>query len=635
MTNYKEIAKKYLSLDLNPISITQGTKNPDKGFTQFTKEKTTEEKINVFDFKAIAISTGYISKNLEVIDLDIYKSKDKKSFIKDFKSRLPKKLLKKLVIQKTSSGGYHLMYRCLNISASKHLARNADGQAIIETRGEGGYVIVSPSYGYEIVQGSLENIPYITEEERFELFLESQKLDQCIIKDTKKRFSKSELIAFNKFPTYNNDPQIAIELLEKHGWKKLNREDPQWISFTRPNTKSGDNHAGYHKEGLFLNVFSTSQSTFETGRPYNNHAIYAELEHEGNYPKAYAKLYEMGYGVDIEELPEEESEKKEWKSDVETLSFLSDELEENKYLDQARLNNIPQGLTWGFRELDKYFRAKPNSLNMGIGYDNIGKSIFTLTMAQSTNILHGWRWGMMMPENRNQLNRRRLIEVETGRDITYFKDKPDLLKKYIDRSRDNFKIIANKKHYTVKEVIEIGRKLYEIYGINALLVDPYNFFKVTSPNSHAHNNEILSELRVFTEKYCSVYLIGHPGTQASRQPNNNEGFKKAPSKYDVQGGADFPYRVDDFFIMHRIINHPERSVRTQMQIKMEKIKERETGGNVHVDGDYTALTYETREGFRGYFDENGDNPMYRAKVAKLDVSKELVQIKKMKPEDVF
>ena len=72
-----------------------------------------------------------------------------------------------------------------------------------------------------------------------------------------------------------------------------------------------------------------------------------------------------------------------------------------------------------------------------------------------------------------------------------------------------------------------------------------------------------------------------------------------------------------------------------MMIRVEKVKEKETGGQLHVKDDYSYLSYETRHGFLGYWDENGDNPMYRAKMAKLNISEELVQNKKMKPEDVF
>jgi hypothetical protein len=155
----------------------------------------------------------------------------------------------------------------------------------------------------------------------------------------------------------------------------------------------------------------------------------------------------------------------------------------------------------------------------------------------------------------------------------------------------------------------MGKRLFEYYGVNALLVDPYNFFKVAGKDGYSYNNEILSELRVFAENYCSVYMMTHPNSDSPRKSKDADGFLKAPSSYDIQGGADFPYRVDDFFVLHRIKNHPEQDIRNTMQVIVHKVKERETGGKEHPKDRYTALTWMDIDGFSGYFDEAGDNPM--------------------------
>jgi hypothetical protein len=56
-----------------------------------------------------------------------------------------------------------------------------------------------------------------------------------------------------------------------------------------------------------------------------------------------------------------------------------------------------------------------------------------------------------------------------------------------------------------------------------------------------------------------------------------------------------------------------------MQFIMEKVKEYETGGSVHDRGDYTSLMWDTRDGFTGYWDSNGDNPMYKILQAKRNI----------------
>jgi len=437
---------------------------------------------------------------------------------------------------------------------------------------------------------------------------------------------------FDKFPEYNNDPAIGIEILEKHGWTVWN-EDSDWINLTRPNKTEGIS-AGYHKEGKFIYVFTSSQDTFDEEKPYNNHAIFAELECDGRYDMAYAKLYELGYGLEDAKEPKKlkvEEDAEDWDEQLDTLSFLSDDIEENSYLDQARKGEVSLGLSTGFRDVDEYFRIKPNSLNIGLGYDGVGKSVFMLTIAAATHVLHDWKWGMVMPENRTAMSRRRLIETLSGKSIGSFKDSPLLFDKYKQDSRAAFHIISNKKHYSIRDVIEMGKRLYEVEGIDALLIDPYNFFKVDG-NSYSHNNEILSELRVFAEEYCAVYIMAHPSSSSPRTNIDEYGYLMPPSKYSIQGGADFPYRVDDFFVVHRVVNHTDNEVKRTMQFIVEKVKETETGGKRHDKDDYTSLIFETRDGFLGYFDTNGDNPMYAAIKSRRGIR---AQMNTATPEEAF
>ena len=628
MTDGQKVAKEYLSFGLNPVPVSEN-KEPlrEKHSTVPITEKETED----FDFDNIGISTGSISGGLEAIDFDLKNAENPEKIMKSFKSKVSLSLLKKLVIQTTMSGGYHMVYRCEDVSSSRKLAKNSEGKAIIETRGEGGYIKCYPSNGYELIQGSFEHIPIITPEERLQLFVSAKMLNSLLVKEANKKRSKEESEYIKKFPEYNDDIEIGLKLLKDNGWT-IHSEDSVWINFSRPDSKSKDLHGGYHKEGRFFFCFSTAQDNFETEKPYNNHAIFAELECGGNYKKAYAILYEEGYGDGENKIKsDKEVEDEDWEEKLENLTFLSDDIEENSYLEQARANEIQQGLITGWSSLDEYFRFKDHSFNMGLGYDGVGKSVAALSLAMASNVLHDWKWGMIMPENRTAMSRRRLIEIKSGKTIDDFKDSPDLFDRHLKEIREDFKIISNKRHYSILDVIEMGKRLYEYYGINALLIDPYNFFKVDG-NGYTHNNEILSQLRVFAEQYCSVYVMAHPASNAPRTNKDSGGFLKAPSRYDIQGGADFPYRVDDFFIMHRIVNHPDKDVRRTLQFIVEKVKEEETGGKRHDAGEWTELVWERRDGFLGYWDENGDNPMYNSMISKLGVR---AQSKRISAEEAF
>ena len=69
-----------------------------------------------------------------------------------------------------------------------------------------------------------------------------------------------------------------------------------------------------------------------------------------------------------------------------------------------------------------------------------------------------------------------------------------------------------------------------------------------------------------------------------------------------------------------------------MQFIVEKVKEEETGGKRHDSGEWTELIWENRDGFLGYWDDKGNNPMYKAEMAKLGVR---AQLKRMSAEEAF
>ena len=70
----------------------------------------------------------------------------------------------------------------------------------------------------------------------------------------------------------------------------------------------------------------------------------------------------------------------------------------------------------------------------------------------------------------------------------------------------------------------------------------------------------------------------------------------------------------------------------KQQFIMEKVKETETGGKRHDLDDYSSLIWETRDGFLGYWDSFGDNPMYTALKSRQGIKSSVTGIS---PEEAF
>ena len=146
----------------------------------------------------LGIIAGKVSGGLEVVDVDC-KYDLTGSLWDELKTLLQDNLgdtFNSLVIAQTKSGGYHIYYRCEEIEGnlklanrpttekereatyqekisagktedvSKRASQNDKTRVLIETRGEGGYVVAPPSEGYKFIQGEEWGIPRITPQER-------------------------------------------------------------------------------------------------------------------------------------------------------------------------------------------------------------------------------------------------------------------------------------------------------------------------------------------------------------------------------------------------------------------------------------------------------------------------------------
>jgi len=253
----------------------------------------------------IGIVAGKVSGNLEVIDFD-----DPAAF-ECWKTLVAElvgaDLLKMLVIVGTPTGGVHVYYRCSDgVEGNQKLAQRKDSngklRVLIETRGEGGYVVAPGSpegchplrKPYELLQGNLAQLPTITSEERELLLNAARALNEYI---EPKRLISGNLDASGNRPgdDFNARASWVVNILEPHGWTKAAGRG-QVTFWKRPNKKQGisatTNFAG---SDLFYN-FSTNGHPFKAETAYTKFAAYTFLNHDGDFSAAAADLAEKGYG---------------------------------------------------------------------------------------------------------------------------------------------------------------------------------------------------------------------------------------------------------------------------------------------------------------------------------------------------
>lgn len=268
------------------------------------KDKQTEEDvIKLFSRQVdgLAIMTG---NGIECIDIDTkhdptgnIKETYKDELFWGFDMYIPENV----VIVKTKSGGWHIIYKAPIIGPNQKLTMlEGSPEAVIETRGEGGLIFAAPTPGYQVKQGSYTAIPEIPQQVR-EAFINaalaiSVRPTAEPPKSALPAPAKAESYAVDGVPPWQayDDATKVGDVLERHGWKMVNQRG-NYARYSRPNSKSGDVHGSVLLDKNIFHPFTTA-TEFDSGKNYGPYAVTTVLEHGGNWSASAKALLAQGYG---------------------------------------------------------------------------------------------------------------------------------------------------------------------------------------------------------------------------------------------------------------------------------------------------------------------------------------------------
>lgn len=244
----------------------------------------------------LGIVCGRVSGGLEVIDVDT-KHDTTGTLWEEFSRLLEDNLpetYKELVIAQTKSGGYHIYYRCETIEGNKKLANKLNREVLIETRGQGGYVIAPPTANYTYLQGEPTNIPRISKEERDLIIKIARHFNELQEPEkTKISFNTITTEDNNPFKAYNKSGNI-LDLLQSKNWS-VEGQKGELIHIKRPGGTDSKTSGNFHTGLRTLRIFSTS-TEFDSERAYSPSDVFIMLECNGDKKLAYRRLLELGYG---------------------------------------------------------------------------------------------------------------------------------------------------------------------------------------------------------------------------------------------------------------------------------------------------------------------------------------------------
>lgn len=623
------------------------------------------DKHDLSNCLGVGLVCGVLSGGLEVIDVDSKYDLTGRLF-EDYKRKVhavDNTLLGKLLVQKTRSNGYHLIYRCSEISGNLKLANrhttdeeknktyqetyaaalldpknksddtakakadkariNDKVRVLLETRGEGGYIMCFPSQGYSILNRDFYSICDITVEQREILHSTAREFNEVVEEYILPKVSEREIPKVkgkSSFEDYNDRGDV-VTLLENHGWKAVGKKGSKVI-LLRPGQTSSQSSGNYDYAKKWFSVFSTS-TDFDPQHAYQPYAVFAYLECNKDFSEASKRLYEMGYG-DRFEKPKAATSTRIIESRVNVddndFSFLAKPEDYNEYLKQVIDGTLPMGLTTGSHELDKYFLFKEGNLVMTNGHDNTGKSVFTWWLLLIAAMYHGWVGIIFSSENTLGNFMRKMIQFYWGKQLAgkfaMSNSEYVIAKKFVEQ---HFILIkAQEDLYNYKDIINMVKKARKKYPkIKYGMIDPYNSLKInlsgfSKLSTHEYHYEALSEIKSYGQQTNFGWFINHHAvTAALRLKDGDKKYPVAPQKADTEGGGKVSNKADDFLTVHRVTQHPTDWMVTELHVR--KIKDTETGGQVTpMDSPVKFEMYKGGTAFRERIDGfgGGVDPIY-------------------------
>ncbi len=264
----------------------------------------------------VGIVTGF--DDLEVIDVDLKvfsTTTEKDTFWNDYLSLLRDAIFdfdKKFVIYKTKNAGYHILYKTKRVGGNQKIAKLKDHkEAVIETRGLGGYVFMYPEN--KISELSYFEVQYISD------------ADWNILMKISKSFNYLE-------PKQDIEPKIK-KVYAGGGltpWEDFNNQTSVWSVISDDFTVVRDfgdktfikriGSINYHSGIIYKNenllwLFSTG-TIYPHEKQISPYVAFTYKYHNGDFSASAKDLYNQGFGDRLKKELEEKEKKVPDNSDL-------------------------------------------------------------------------------------------------------------------------------------------------------------------------------------------------------------------------------------------------------------------------------------------------------------------------------
>ena len=217
--------------------------------------------------------------------------------------------------------------------------------------------------------------------------------------------------------------------------------------------------------------------------------------------------------------------------------------------------NYDRPIQIGFRGLDDIYKIMKGTFHVWTGIPNHGKSTFLdqclIRLAKS----HDWKFAVFSPEHSTKMHIRRLAAmiVEKPFDQGFNgRMSEQELKNAVNWIHEHFLFIETREHTPhIDKIHEICRGAIQKFGVNGLVIDPYNEVDASRRGSYRedeHIRDFISKCKRFSKMYdITTWVVAHP----TKMPKQDSGGYSPPTAYDISGAAHWHNQADAVVTVHR------------------------------------------------------------------------------------
>lgn len=247
----------------------------------------------------------------------------------------------------------------------------------------------------------------------------------------------------------------------------------------------------------------------------------------------------------------------------------------------------------GWPSIDEFMRIREGELSVVTGIPGSGKSEFIDALLVNLARNHGWRFAVCSFENPPDEHIAKLLEkylhkpFRPGPTARMVPEEMATAKIWL---RQHFVFIrAEDESPTMDWVMEKASAAVAQYGVNGLVIDPYNELEHRRPSNMSETeyvSDILGKVkRLAAARGIHVWFVAHP---AKLQPEKPGGSLPVPTLYSISGSANWVNKADIGIVVARDANDG-------VDIHVRKVRFKASGRQGTVRLRYDKVTGEYHE----------------------------------------